>query len=83
MAFPRQEYGSGLPFPSPGDLGIHPWSAGEEGYLFAATLQQSLLSDCYASCSTWAGLEGKFLKSLTVLFARHSPFKEHNQFFNV
>ena len=51
MEFPRQEYWSGLPFPSPGDLGIHPWSAGEEGYLFATTLQQALLSDCYASCS--------------------------------
>ena len=29
MGFPRQEYWSGLPFPSPGDLpnpGIEPWS---------------------------------------------------------
>ena len=29
MEFPRQEYWSGLPFPSPGDLldpGIKPWS---------------------------------------------------------
>ena len=30
MGFPRQEYGSGLPFPSPGDLPnpeIEPWSS--------------------------------------------------------
>ena len=29
MGFPRQEYWSGLPFPSPGDLpnpGMEPWS---------------------------------------------------------
>ena len=37
MGFPRQEYGSGLPFPSPGDLsdpGIKPTSPGFAGRFF-------------------------------------------------
>ena len=37
MGFPRQEYWSGLPFPSPGDLpdpGITPWSSALGGKFF-------------------------------------------------
>ena len=37
MGFPRQEYWSGLPFPSPGDLpdpGIEPVSPGGKGGIF-------------------------------------------------
>ena len=36
MGFSRQEYWSGLPFPSPGDLpnpGIEPWSPAWQAYL--------------------------------------------------
>ena len=39
VGFPRQEYWSGLPFPSPGDLthpGIEPTSPGLTGGLFIA-----------------------------------------------
>ena len=39
MGFPRQEYWSGLPFPSPGDLpdpGIKPVSPALAGEFFAA-----------------------------------------------
>ena len=42
MGFPRQEYWSGLPFPSPGDLpdpGIKPASAALAGGFF--TIEQS------------------------------------------
>jgi len=38
MGFPREEYWSGLPFPSPGDLpnpGIKPWSPALTGGFFS------------------------------------------------
>ena len=65
MGFPRQEYWSGLPFPSPGDLpntGIQPTSpASQEGSL-PLSQQGSLIIKCLASerhsrhvcrCSEW------------------------------
>ena len=51
MGFPRQEYWSGLLFPSPGDLpdpGIEPWSP----VLQAASLPSELLGKSEVHCST-------------------------------
>jgi len=47
MGLPRQEYWSGLPFPSPGDLleaGIEPEFSCKAGELFAAEPPGSLLT---------------------------------------
>ena len=52
MGFSRQEYWSGLPFPSPGDLPdpeIEPWSPA----LKAESLPSELLYTEYFSVSIW------------------------------
>ena len=50
MGFPRQEYSSGLSFPSPGDLpnsGIKPVSSPLEGGFFTTEpLREALSSQC-------------------------------------
>ena len=56
MEFSRQEYWSGVPFPSPGDLpdpGIKPWSPAYEGgfFTFWATREaQNLEYNCLQYC---------------------------------
>ena len=51
LGFPRQEYWSGLPFPSPGDLpnsGIEPMSPALAGRFFTADPQAKPSLDTYA-----------------------------------
>ena len=60
MGFSRQEYWSGLPFPSPGDLpdpGIEPLSLASPGLQADALPQRHLESLChyYGASSLWVG----------------------------
>ena len=59
MGFPRQEYWSGLPFPSPGDLpdpGIEPMSPALAGGFFTAEPPGRLLLQ-YSTWTTTVNLE--------------------------
>ena len=49
MGFPRQEYWSGLPFPSPGDLpnpGIKSWSPALAGRFFTTEPPEKPIEKC-------------------------------------
>ena len=55
MGFPRQEYWSGLPFPSPGDLpdsGIEPGSPTlwADTFTIRATREVALLNEAHPDC---------------------------------
>jgi len=56
MRFSRQEYWSGLPFPSPGDLpnpGIKPWSPALQADFLPTELPRLFWSDQYSkNCDT-------------------------------
>ena len=56
MGFPRQEYWSGLPFPSPGDLpnpGIERASPALAGWFFISELPGKLCSSLLNKVSAW------------------------------
>ena len=58
MGFPRQEYWSGLPFPSPGDLpdsGIEPMSL----------KSPALVGGFFTISATWEDLEGIMLSEIS------------------
>ena len=62
MGFPRQEYWSGLPFPSPGDLpdpGIEPMSPALAGGFFTTEPPARLLLQ-YSTWTTTVNLEKSF-----------------------
>ena len=55
MGFSRQEYWSGLPFPSPGGLpnpGIEPWSPAFQADSFPTELQGKCFSNLVKFCMT-------------------------------
>ena len=71
VEFSRQEYWSGLPFPSPGDLpnpGIKPVSPASRGRVFTvwATREAQVLHD-YSRCYFWVKLDEGYTRSLCVI----------------
>ena len=69
MGFPRQEYWSGLPFPSPGDLpdpGITPASPALAGSFFITEPPRKPI--CFNKCFKKAIIWCLFLKSNLILF---------------
>ena len=80
MGFPRQEYWSGLPFPSSGDLpdpGIEPESPALTGRFFiTSTTREAWVALMLANSSNWK------LKLILLLLILNSYHTEHRRFWS-
>ena len=81
MGFPRQEYWSGLPFPSPGDLwdpGIKPRSpALQVNSLPTELCEKPILPLVTNDCISWGFPSGSVIKNLPVKQETQVPSLDH------
>ena len=69
MGFPRQEYWSGLPFPSPGDL-LNP------GIKLVSLASPTLAGRFFTNCATWEAL---LTNCCSLIFCRNKKSNSHTK----